>query len=269
MEAFSSVGLIAGEGETPFYFARQAKAKGFVLKTVAIRGAASNSFEKLSDETLWISIGQLGSLLSFFKGRGVNRVVMHGKVQHSKLFKNLRLDWKALSVWARLKDRSGESLLKAVAGELNKNKIQLLDSRYLMEEIIIRPGWFGPFKNDSETQKTISYGLRQARTLAQSGIGQTLVVKRGAVVAVEGMEGTDETIHRSGKWGGAGCIVVKVASSRQDWRFDVPTVGLKTIQSLTRAKAKGLVLEAGKAFLLKKEETLAAARKAGLFIFAV
>ncbi len=269
MLAPSSIGLIAGEGELPFYFARRAKEKRFVLKTVAIRGAASPDIEKLSDEIVWLSLGQLGSLLSFFKKQGVNRVVMHGKVQHSKLFKNLRLDWKALSVWTRLKDRSGESLLKAVAGELEKNKIQLLDSRYLMEETIAQSGWLGTGKIDLDTRKTISYGLQKARTLAKSGIGQTLVVKRSAVVAVEGMEGTDETIRRSGKWAGAGCIMVKVASPRQDWRFDVPTIGLKTIQVLSGIKAKGLVLEAGKAFLLKKEEVLAVAKKAGLFIFSV
>jgi UDP-2,3-diacylglucosamine hydrolase len=269
MAASSSVGLIAGGGELPFYFAHQAQEKGLVLKTVAIRGAASPTIEKLSAETLWISVGQLGSLLSFFKKRGVHRAVMHGKVQHSTLFKNIRLDWKALSMWTRLKDRSGESLLKAVAVELEKCNIKLLDGRYLMKEIISQAGWMTPGRNDSETQKTISYGLQRARILARTGVGQTLVVKRSAVVAVEGMEGTDETIRRSGKWGGAGCIVIKVASPRQDWRFDVPTIGLKTIQTLIEAKSKGVVLEAGKSFILKKDETLATARKAGLFVLAV
>lgn len=269
MPLSSSIGLIAGEGELPLYFARQAKAKGLVLKTVAIRGAASPVIEKLSDETVWISVGQLGHLLSFFEKRGVHRAVMKGKVQHSKLFKNLQLDWKAFSIWARLTDRSGEALLKAVAVEMSKRRIELLDNRYLMDEIIPRPGWLISAKNDSATRKNISYGLQQARNLARSGIGQTIVVKRNAVVAVEAMEGTDETIRRSGKWGGAGCVVVKVASPKQDWRFDIPTVGLKTIQALAETKAKGLVLEGGKAFLLKKKEVLVAAKKAGLFILAV
>ncbi len=269
MAASSAIGLIAGAGELPFHFARQTKKRGLILKIAAIRGAASPAIEKLSDETLWMSLGQLGSLLSFFKKRGVRRAVMHGKVQHSNIFKNLRLDWKALSVWARLKDRSGESLLKAVAGELGNSNIDLLDSRYLMEEIVTRSGWLVQGKSDSETRKAISYGLQHARILARAGIGQTLVVKRNAVVAVEGMEGTDETIRRSGKWGGANCIVVKVASPKQDWRFDVPTIGLKTIQTLAMARVKGIVIESGKSFLLKKEESLAAAKKAGLFILAV
>ncbi len=152
---------------------------------------------------------------------------------------------------------------------MSKRRIELLDNRYLMDEIIPRPGWLISAKNDSATRKNISYGLQQARNLARSGIGQTIVVKRNAVVAVEAMEGTDETIRRSGKWGGAGCVVVKVASPKQDWRFDIPTVGLKTIQALAETKAKGLVLEGGKAFLLKKKEVLVAAKKAGLFILAV
>ncbi|HTC22277.1 MAG TPA: UDP-2,3-diacylglucosamine diphosphatase LpxI [bacterium] len=267
--AESPIGLIAGSGDLPLYFARQVKRKGLILKTAAIRGAASPSIEKLSDEVTWVSAGQLGALLSFFRKQGVQRAVMQGKVQHSLPFKNLRLDWKALSVWARLKNRSGEAILKAVAAELEKSKIELLDSRYLMEGIIAEPGWLAPVKNDTETQKTINYGLQQARILALAGIGQTLVVKRNAVVAVEAMEGTDETIRRSGKWGGADCVIIKVASPKQDWRFDVPTIGLKTIQRLIQAKARGLVVEAGKTFLLKKEETLNAAKKAGLFILAV
>jgi UDP-2,3-diacylglucosamine hydrolase len=269
MVKYPSVGLIAGEGAVPLFFARQVKAKGLILKTVAIRGAASASIEKLSDETLWISVGQLGSMLSFFKAQGVKRAVMHGKVQHSKLFKNIRLDWKALSIWARLKDRSGEALLRAVAVELEKIKIKLLDSRYLMEDAIAQPGWLTPVKNDREISEAIAYGLQRARFLARSGVGQTLMVKRNAVVAVEAMEGTDETIRRSQKWGGAGSILVKVASPQQDWRFDVPTIGLRTVRGLIRAKAKGMVIEGGKTFLLKKQETVAAAKEAGLFILAV
>jgi DUF1009 family protein len=264
-----SVGLIAGSGELPLYFARQAKNKGLILKTVAIRGAASSSIEKFSDELTWISAGQLGALLALFRNGGIERAVMLGKVQHSIPFKNLRLDWKAISVWARLKNRSGEAILKAVAAELEKSKIKLLDSRFLMEGIVTKSGWLVGVKSDPETRKAIDFGIQQARVLARSGIGQTLVVKRNAVVAVEAMEGTDQTIRRSGKWGGTGCIVIKVSSPQQDWRFDVPTIGLKTIQALVQAKARGLVLEAGKSFLLKTEETLATAKKAGLFILAV
>jgi DUF1009 family protein len=261
--------MIAGAGELPVLFARQAKGRGMAVKTAAVRGAASPLLEKLSDEITWISLGQLGSLISFFKKEGVRRAVMHGKVQHAQLFKNLRLDWKAISVWARLRDRSGEALLKAVALELKKAGITLLDSRYLMNDFLSQRGWLVPMKNDPELPKTVAYGLKQARGLAKLGIGQTLVVKRNAVAAVEAMEGTNQAILRAGRWAGPGSIVVKVASPRQDWRFDVPTIGPQTLQSLAKAKARGIVIEAGRTFLLNKAKTTGLAKQNGIFILSV
>ncbi|HEY5040126.1 MAG TPA: UDP-2,3-diacylglucosamine diphosphatase LpxI, partial [bacterium] len=183
------LGLIAGSGELPLYFARRAKQKGFSLKTVAIRGAAPRRLETLSDKILWISVGQLGSLLSFFKKQGVQRAVMQGKVEHSQVFKNLRMDLKTLSVWVRLKDRSGEGLLKSVAAELQKRGVKLLDSRFLMEGVLTRPGWLTRNKANALEMESIAYGLTRARILAKLGVGQALVVKKKAVVAVEGMEG--------------------------------------------------------------------------------
>lgn len=261
------IGLIAGAGELPLYFARQARSRGYAVQTAALRGAAPKKIEKASDETLWISIGQLGALVSFFKKRGVRRAVMHGKVQHAQLFKNLRLDWKALSLWRRLKDRSGESLLRAVAGELAQNGTRLEDGRRWMEGILAPRGWITRGQAGPEWKPSMDYGLRLARRIARFNIGQTLVVKKSAVVAVEAMEGTDEAILRAGKWAGGGTIAVKAASPRQDWRFDVPTVGLKTIRTLARVKARGIVLEAGKAFLLDRERTVAEAEKNGIFIY--
>jgi UDP-2,3-diacylglucosamine hydrolase len=269
MTSSRTIGLIAGAGELPFYFARQAKQQGLLVKTAAIRGSAPPSIEKLSDVTTWISIGQLGSLLAFFKKQGVKRAVMHGKVQHSQLFKSLRVDWKGFSVWSRLKDRSGQSLLKAVASELNRSGIKLLDSRTFMRSILIGRGWLTRSRAGTAARATLTYGLRQARILAKSGIGQTIVVKGNAVAAVEAMEGTDETIRRAGRWVGPGAIAVKVASPRQDWRFDVPTLGPHTLQSLIQAKAQGIMVEGGRTFLLNQEKTLALAKKNGIFILAV
>ncbi len=264
----SSIGLIAGAGDLPVYFARQAKRSGFSLKTVAVRGAASTKLNQLSDEIIWVSIGQVGALLSFFNKKSISRVVMHGKVQHSSLFKSLRLDWKALSLWTRLKDRSGEAILKALADEMGRNGIRLQDSRFLMEEILPQPGWITG-KPDAESIKMIQYGLKKAKALAQLGIGQSLMIKKNAVVAAEAMEGTDETILRAGRCGGPGSILVKVSSPGQDWRFDVPTIGPKTLHALVRAKAKGVVIEAGKSFLLNQTELALTAKKFGLFIYAV
>lgn len=263
------IGLIAGGGELPLLFARQAKQKGYTLKTAALRGSASPSLEKLSESFQWISLGQLGVLLNFFKKQGVKRAVMHGKVQHAQLFRNLKLDWRALKVWSRLKDHSGESLLKAVAAEMRHSGISLLDERTLMGEYLIPKGSLTRLRPDQKDRQAITYGLKKARALARAGIGQTIIVKKNAVAAVEALEGTDEAIRRAGKWAGPGAIAIKVASPRQDWRFDIPTLGPKTLQSLIQSRAKGLVVEARRTFLLEREKITAMAEKNGLYILAV
>jgi DUF1009 family protein len=263
------MGLIAGSGELPLHFARQAGKKGYRLVTVGIRESASRRLEPLSGEIIWISSGQLGALLSFFKKHRVTKAVMLGKIQHSQHFKNLKLDWKALSIWAGLKNRSGEALLGAVAGELAKNGTKVLDSRTWMDGLLVKRGWLTGEKPGLKSSPEISKGLKLASALASAGVGQSIAVKKGAVVSVEGMEGTNETILRAGKWAGSGTILIKVPSPRQDWRFDVPTIGLKTIQALVKAGAKGLVVKAGKVFFLEQEKAKAMAEKNGLFILGV
>ena len=269
MRTIPSVGLIAGSGELPLYFARQAKKKGYRLVTVGIRDSASRRLEPLSGEMIWISSGQLGALLSFFKKHRVAKTVLLGKIQHAQHFKNLRLDWKALSIWARLKNRSGEALLKALSAELAKNGTRVLDSRTWMGNLLAPRGWVTGQGAGGKASQEISAGLKLASALSRAGVGQSVVVKNNAVVSVEGMEGTNETVLRAGKWAGPGTILVKVPSPRQDWRFDVPTIGLKTIQALVRAKAKGLVVKAGKVFFLEREKAVALAEKNGLFILGV
>jgi DUF1009 family protein len=268
LKTVTSIGLIAGGGELPLYFARAAKSKGLFLHVVAVRGSALREIEKLSDSVQWVSIGQVGALIGFFKKKGVHQAVMHGKVQHSELFKHFKLDLKALSLWVKLKDRSGEGLLKALCFELKKEGVLLKDCRFLMDEILT-PENFNVGKLDFDSKATIAFGLKQAKALARLGIGQTLVVKKNAVVAVEAMEGTDETIQRAGAYARSGTIIIKVSSPVQDWRFDVPTVGSETIQKLIQIKAKGIVLESGKSFLLQKEQSAFLAKKHGFFIKTV
>lgn len=265
MKVPASIGLIAGEGDLPLCFARAAKSKGLSLHVVAVRGSASKEIDKIGDSIQWVSIGQVGTLIRFFKNKGVRQAVMHGKVQHSELFKHLKLDLKALSLWVKLKDRSGDGLLKALSQELKRQGMLLKDCRFLMEEILT-PRNFNVGKVDFDSKATITSGLKRAKTLAQFGIGQTIVVKKNAVIAVEAMEGTDATIQRAGIYAGSGTIVIKVSSPKQDWRFDVPTVGPETIQKLIQIKAKGIVLESGKSFLLQKEQAASLAKKHGFFI---
>lgn len=253
----------------PLEFARQAHARGFSLATVALKEYSSPHLSRYSEKITLISLGQLGSLISFFRKNRVKKIALHGKVRHSSLFKNIRFDLKALSLWVRAKNRSGESLMKLLADELGKYGIRVLDSRFLMEKFLSPKGLLTRPKPTAEERMDIRYGLQRARLLARLGIGQSLLVKKGAVVAVEAMEGTDETVLRAGKWAGKGTILVKAASPRQDWRFDVPTIGPQTIQTLVRVKARGIVLESGKAFLLKREKTIRMADQKDIFILAI
>ena len=264
-----TIGLIAGSGRLPLRFAQRARQEGFQLVTVAVKGSASQVLKKWSREILWISSGQLGALISFFKKNKVSRTVLLGKVEHSGSFRDFRLDWRALTIWAKLKDRSGEALLKAVASELAKNGTKVLDSRFLMGDLLAEKGWWVKGKAGAEIQAEIRYGLGMARSLARKRVGQTILVKKQAVVAVEGMEGTDRAIHRAGKLAGPGTILVKVSSPRQDWRFDIPVIGVRTIRALAKAGARGLVVEAEKVFVLDRDLVIAAAKKNGLFILAV
>jgi len=263
------IGLIAGAGELPLHFARKARAQGFSVVTAGIRGSASPRLSPLSDAITWISLGQLGSLVKFLEKNQVRQAVMHGKVDLKSTLKNPKFDWRAVSVWIRLKDRSGEGLLKAVAGELSKEGIKLLDARSLMEDLIPKTGWMTRKAASTALQRSIQYGLRKARILSKEGIGQSLLVKNSAVVAVEAVEGTDAAIERAGKTAGAEAILFKAASPRQDWRFDVPTIGLKTIRSLAKAKASGVVVESGRCFLLDGEKLIKEANRKGIFILAI
>ncbi len=253
----------------PFLFAARARQAGHPLKIAALRGEASPSLERLGDAVEWISIGQLGKLISFFKKEKVRQAVMHGRVRHGRLFSNLRFDFRALALLARAKNRSGEALLKEIAFELGRDGVRLMDARFLMDDLIAARGGMTRRKPSAFEQKTIRYGLAMARQLAKAAVGQTLLLKGGAVVAVEALEGTNEAIRRAGTLAGKGVILIKTASPRQDWRFDIPTVGLKTLEHLAKIHSAGLVVEAGKTFLLDQEKTVAFADRAGLFLQAV
>lgn len=263
------IGLIAGAGELPALFAERARRAGYRLVIAALRGEADPGLASEADSFQWISIGQLGKLISFFRREETKQALMLGRVRHGKIFSNIRFDFKALAILARAKDRSGETLLREVAAELGRGGVRLLDARFLMGESLAERGTLTRRRPSLDQEATIRQGLRAARALARMAVGQSLLLKKGAVVAVEALEGTNEAIRRAGSLAGKGVILVKTANPRQDWRFDVPTVGLKTVECLREIGAAGLALEAGKSFLLEKEKTLAFADRHGLFLRAV
>ena len=194
---------------------------------------------------------------------------MQGRVRHGRIFSDPRFDLKALALLARAKNRSGEALLKEVAAELSRNGVRLLDARFLMGKFLAPRGSLTKKKPSAQEQKTIRYGLAVSRQLARVAVGQTLLLKKGTVVAVEALEGTNEAIRRAGVLAGPGVVLVKTSSPRQDWRFDVPTLGPVTLEHLAKIRAAGVVVEAGRTFFLEREKSLALAARHGLFIQAL
>jgi UDP-2,3-diacylglucosamine hydrolase len=270
-----SLGIIAGNGEFPLIFARSARQQGVSrLVAAAFEGETNPAIEELADEVEWIRIGQLNKLIKVFTSRGVTRAVMAGGLTPSNLFKNLSLDVRMMAVAARLKKRNAETIFGAVADELRKDGVELLDPRPFLGDAVPKAGCLTRHKPTKEQEEDISFGLRIAKEVSHLDIGQTVVVKQGTVLAVEGLEGTNECIRRGGALAGekGGAVVVKVSKPNQDFRFDIPCVGVRTIESCAAGKIAVLAIEAGSSLLLDREKVLDAANKSavgGLCITAV
>ncbi len=263
------IGLIAGNGELPLLFAREALRRGHPLFIAAVRGETSPEVEALGTKTEVLSVGQLGGLVSFFRKNHVKKAAAEGQIRHAHLFKNIRFDLKALALLMRLKDRSGAALMTAVGDELAKCGTDLMDCRTFMEDLLAPEGRLTKARSKGDAVASIVYGLPLAKMFAEKGVGQTLVVKKSAVVAVEAVEGTNAAILRGGELAGEGAVVIKVASPTHDWRFDTPTIGPATVEHLIQAKAAGIVAQAGSTFILQREKTVALADKHGVFIEVV
>jgi UDP-2,3-diacylglucosamine hydrolase len=263
-----SLGIIAGNGDFPLILAREARQP---TVAVAFEGETNPEIAKLAGEVEWIKIGQLNKLIEAFTRRGVTRAVMAGGLSPSNLFKNLRLDFRMMAVAARLKVRNAETIFGAIADELAKDGVTLLDPRAFFGDSVPKAGTLTRGKPNTQQQQDITFGLKIAKEVSRLDIGQTVVVKEGTVLAVEGFEGTDECIRRGGSLAGekGGAVVVKVSKPNQDFRFDIPCVGMKTIESCAAGKITVLAVEAGSCLLLGKDEILKAADKQELRMVAV
>ena len=267
-----SLGIIAGNGEFPLIFARAARQSGVgCLVAAAFDGETDPEIAKHVDEVEWVKIGQLNKLIETFTSRGVTSAVMAGGITPSNLFKNLRLDFRMMTVAACLKERNAETIFGAIAGELDKDGVKLIDPRPFLGDAVPRAGCLTRSKPDDEQQEDIAFGLKVAKSVSALDIGQTVAVKRGTVLAVEGFEGTDECIRRGGVLAGekGGAVVVKVSKPNQDFRFDIPCIGLRTIESCRVGNIAALAIEAGASLLLGKDAVLDAANKGKLCIVAV
>jgi DUF1009 family protein len=297
------LGLIAGNGTFPFLVLEAARAQGFEVVVAAIREETSPEIAtKGAASVHWISLGELSKLIDTFKSEGVTRAVMAGQVKHKQIFSAIKPDWRLAKLLLSLGTRNTDSLLGAVAKVLADEGIMLENSTALLEPLLAKTGVFTKRAPTTQERKNIEYGRLVGRRLAEYDIGQTVVIAEGACVAVEAMEGTDATIERAGEimkslasaesgvetpthrkgrdeWGtldsqtrdsllSRALTVVKIAKPGQDMRFDVPVVGVKTIETMSRAGASCLAVDSGRCLLLDGEAIMLAADAVGIAICA-
>jgi UDP-2,3-diacylglucosamine hydrolase len=271
------IGLIAGNGKFPLLVLDAARAAGYEVVVVAIKEEASAEIESHGAASVhWLSLGQFSRLIETFKREGVTRAVMAGQVKHKQIFSSIRPDWRLAKLLLSLTTRNTDSLLGAVAKVLAEEGITLEKSTWLLEPLMRNSGVLTRRAPTEQERKNIAYGRSVARQLTQHDIGQTVVIAEMACVAVEAMEGTDATIERhimGSLHGEASTLsraltVVKIAKPNQDMRFDVPVIGLKTIEVMRVAGASCLALDAGKCLLLDGNKIIDAANDAGIAIVA-
>ena len=259
-----TLGVIAGLGSYPWQLARSAHAQG-VKRVVAFafKGETERVIAKHADEVVWMHLGSLQALLDAVQAKGVTKLVMAGQIKPTRLF-NLRLDAKALAVLRTLKVRNAHTIFGAIGDELRAIGAELLPAYCFMETEMPAAGTLGRRAPDERELADIRLGAKVAKITSGLEIGQTVVVKEGTVLAVEGFEGTDETILRAGRLGGPGAVVVKVAKLGHDMRFDIPIVGLRTFKMLKKAKISCLAVEAKRTILLEREKLAAEADRLGI-----
>jgi DUF1009 family protein len=264
------VGLIAGSGRFPILVLEAARGLGDEVTVIAVQEEASRELEEAARrhgaELHWVSLGQLGRAISLLKRAGVTRAVMAGQVKHTKIFSSIVPDLTLLSVLTRLKARNTDAIIAAVADVMRDRGIELLDSTVFLRPLLAREGPLTARAPSPEEAADFAFGYRMADTIAGLDIGQTIVVKDRAVVAVEAMEGTDEVIARAGRLAGPGCRVVKVAKPAQDMRFDVPVVGVPTIDAMRAAGATALTIDAGRTLVIDGAAFYRAADAAGIAV---
>lgn len=265
------IGIIAGNGRFPFLVLDAARALGYDITIIAIKEEASKRLEQAAARSPaadlhWVSIGQLGTFLEILKDANLTQAVMAGQVKHIKIFGGFVPDMTAMSLMGRLKGMNTDALIGAVADLMRERGVELINSAQFLEPLLAREGQLSERPPSESEGKDLEFGYRMADALAALDIGQTIAVKHQAVVAVEAMEGTDETIARAGHLAGDGVTIIKVAKPNQDMRFDVPIVGLATIQAMSIAGARVLSVDAGRTLIFDRDEFFAAADAAQIAV---
>jgi DUF1009 family protein len=261
-------GLIAGNGKFPFLVAEGARRAGVSLAVAAIKEETDPAIERVAERVTWVGIGQLGRMIRFFKREGVEKAIMAGQVKHVQIFSGALPDVRMLKMLISLPRRNTDALIGGVAAELAREGIELIDSTYFLQDHLPQEGVLTRRAPDERERGDIEYGLEVAREIARLDLGQTIVVRSRACVAVEAMEGTDATVRRAGQLAKGRLTVVKVAKPNQDMRFDVPVVGVPTIETMAEAGATCLCVTAGKTLIFDREEMLALANRRRITVVA-
>ena len=262
-------GLIAGNGKFPFLVAEGARRAGAQISVVAIREETDPRIESVADRLMWVGIGQLGKMIRFLKAEGVTQAMMAGQVKHVQIFSGALPDARMLKMLLRLPRRNTDALIGGIAAELASEGIELIDSTTFLQDHLPAPGVLTRRAPDDKERANIAYGLSVANEIARLDLGQTIAVRACACVAIEAMEGTDACIKRAGELVKGRLTIVKVAKPNQDMRFDVPVVGVPTVETMIAARATCLSIAAGKTLVFDHDEMIRLADKHKIVVVAV
>lgn len=264
-----NIGIIAGGGQFPLLFIEAAHKAGKRVIVVAHKGETDEKVAVAADAVCWVKLGQLGKLISFFKKEGVTETVFLGTITKTQIFRDVLPDLKGISLWNKIDRKQDDAILRAIAKSLEADGITVRESTLYLQHLLFPQGVLTKKKPTKKQLKDIEFGWFNARAIGELDIGQCVVVRNCTVLAVEAIDGTDATIQRGGKLGKANVVVVKVRKPGQDFRFDLPATGLKTISNLQQVNGSVLAVEAGQSLLFDREEMINEADNAGIVVVGV
>jgi len=264
--AAGPLGILAGGGQFPLLCARAARDQGRKTVVIAHRGETDPAIEEVADRVEWVKLGQLGRVIENFHRNDVREAVLLGTITKTRIFREVWPDLRALALWRRINVRQDDAILRALAGEIEREGIRILPSTLYLEQLLFPAGVLTSKAPSAEQWEDIHFGWRIAKEIGRLDIGQTVVVRDRSVLAVEAMEGTDQAIRRGGQLAGGGAVVVKVRKPGQDYRFDLPATGPGTIESLRQSAAAVLAVEAGQSLLFDPQAMMDAADGAGIVV---
>lgn len=262
----SKIGIIAGGGQFPYLFAEAARKEGRQVAIVAHKGESWPSLEEVADSICWVSLGQLGKIISFFRSQDVVETALLGTITKTRMFRDIRPDFKGLTLWNKIDIRHDDTILRGVAGVLEQEGIRVVESTLYLQHLLFPAGLLTRKKLSRAQRDDVRFGWNIARGVGALDVGQCVVVRDRTVLAVEAIEGTDAAIRRGGALCGGKAVVVKVKKPGQDFRFDLPAIGMKTLESMREVNASVLAVEAGQALLFDRDRVVDMANENGIVI---